>query len=181
MTTSQITITEALAELKTIGKRIEKKQQAVLQYLMRPEDKRDPLEKQGGSAQFVSSELQSIHDLQERMVSIRRAIQSANESNMIAVGGRTRSIADWLVWRREVAPVRERLLAQMRQSIDQQRNRVMQHGGSLTASMSDAKSGDVIVNLNEQELSKDIEQLEEILGTLDGQLSLKNATVTIAV
>ena len=181
MTTVTITITEALAELKTIGKRIEKKNQSVLNYLMRSEDKRDPLEKQGGSAQFVAQELQSISDLQERVVSIRRAIQVANESNRITVGKSSRSIADWLVWRREVAPLKNALLTNIRQAIDTQRRQTMQRGASMQAVVSEAKPGDIIVNLDERKLVEDAEDLENTLGTLDGQLSLKNATVTIEV
>jgi hypothetical protein len=37
------------------------------------------------------------------------------------------------------------------------------------------------VNLSEVELSKESEELEHILGDLDGQLSLKNATTIIEV
>ena len=43
------------------------------------------------------------------------------------------------------------------------------------------KPTDIIVNVNEQELAKQIEVLEEMLGVLDGQLSLKNATMTIDI
>ena len=37
----------------------------------------------------------------------------------------------------------------------------------------------LIVNVNERELAEKIENLENILGTLDGQLSRKNATIMI--
>lgn len=40
---------------------------------------------------------------------------------------------------------------------------------------------DIRVNVSENDLAKDLEQMETILGTLDGQLSLKNATVVIEV
>lgn len=45
--------------------------------------------------------------------------------------------------------------------------------------MGDAKPTDIVVNVDEQQLAKDIERLEETLGTLDGVLSLKNATVML--
>lgn len=41
-----ITITEALAEIKTVAKRIEKKRDFIRAYLSRQEGVRDPLEKQ---------------------------------------------------------------------------------------------------------------------------------------
>jgi hypothetical protein len=174
------TITEALAELKTIGKRLEKKEQFVLAYLMRPESVRDPLEKEGGTAQAIARELQSIRDLNERVLSVRRAIQLANNATTITVGRETRSISDWLVWRREVAPTRQRFLASVRQRIDAQRNS-LKGNAAMVATNTDSKPGDIVVNVSELELANDIENMENVLGYLDGQLSLRNATVLIDV
>jgi hypothetical protein len=178
---AQITITEALAELKTIDKRIEKKREFVLSYLLRQEMFKDPLEKDGGSAAAIRRELQSIHDLEERKIAIRRAINAANEAASITTGGQTRTIADWLVWRREVAPKLSQFLASLRSRIEQARQEAARKGASLTTSAETARPNDVVVNINEQELARQIETLEEALGHLDGQLSLKNATLMIEV
>ena len=51
-----LTITEALAEIKTLAKRIEKKRQNIGQFLVRQEGVRDPLEREGGSVAFVQTE-----------------------------------------------------------------------------------------------------------------------------
>jgi hypothetical protein len=176
---AQITITEALAELKTIDKRIAKKREFVLAYLLRQEMFKDPLERDGGSVSAIKRETQAIRDLEERKIVIRRAIQRANEHNSVTVGKQSRSIADWLVWRREVAPVQQQFLASIRGKIEQARQEATRKGGGLSTSAESAKPNDVIVNINEQDLARDIEQLEEVLGALDGQLSLKNATLTI--
>lgn len=178
---AQITITEALAELKTIDKRIEKKREFVLGYLLRQEMFKDPLEKDGGSVSAIKREMQSIRDLEERKITIRRAIQRANEQNSVTVAGQTRTIADWLVWRREVAPVQQSFLANVRTRIEQARQEAARKGAGLSSSADAAKPNDVIVNINEQELARQIEGLEEVLGSLDGQLSLKNATLMIDV
>jgi hypothetical protein len=177
----KITLTEALAELKTIDKRIAKKREFVLGYLLRQEMFKDPLEKDGGSVSAIKREMQSIHDLEERKITIRRAIQSANEQNSVTVAGQSRSIADWLVWRREVAPVQQTFLANIRTRIEQARQEAARKGAGLSGSAESAKPNDVIVNVNEQELARQIEALEDVLGTLDGQLSLRNATLTIDV
>ena len=178
---AQITITEALAELRTIDRRIQKKREFVTTYLLRQEMFKDPLEKDGGSVSAIRRELQSIHDLEERKILIRRAIQQANERTSVTVGKQTRSIADWLVWKRDVAPTLQTFLAQVRGKIEQARQEAARKGAGLSASAEAAKPNDVIVNVNEQELARDIEALEETLGALDGQLSLKNATVLIDV
>src|SRR5262245_45220365 len=169
---AQITITEALAEVKTIDKRIEKKREFVLDYLLRQEMFKDPLEKEGGSVSAIKRELQAIRDLEERKILIRRSIQQANERNTVTVGKQTRSIADWLVWKREVAPVQQKYLASIRTKIEQARQEAVRRGAALSPSAEAAKPNDVIVNINEQELARQIEDLEEVLGKLDGQLSL---------
>ncbi|MFQ5974097.1 MAG: hypothetical protein ACE5Q3_17360 [Alphaproteobacteria bacterium] len=178
---TEITITEALAELKTLQKRIAKKRQFVLQHLLRQERLKDPLEKEGGSVDAIKRERQAIADLNQRMIVIRTAITSANASNEITIGGETRTIEGWLVWRREVAPGHQDFLGQMNAHIQKVRNEARQKGLTVAAVNEVTKPDDVVVHINERELAEDIEGLEEILGSLDGQLSLKNATVTINV
>lgn len=173
------TITEALAEIKTIGKRLEKKRQSVMQYMARMDQARDPLEKEGGSQEFVRRERQAMRDLEERVVMLRRAIQRANDEEQISVEGKTRSIADWLVWRRDVAPGTKQTLERMRSALDQIRKNTVQKGARMLAEGGEGKPNDVVVNINEKELAAELEEMEQILGTLDGQLSLKNATVLV--
>ncbi len=174
----KLTITEALAEIKTIEKRVQKKREAILPFVFRQEMLRDPHEKDGGSAAVIEQELQAVSDLQERVISIRRAIQDANASTMVTVAGETRSLSDWLVWRREVAPKRQQLFVDIRNTINSMRAQAQQKGLQVVAGESGNQT-DIVVNLNERKLATQIETLEEILGNLDGQLSLKNATVTI--
>lgn len=179
---AETTITEALAELKTIAKRIDKKREFVMTYIGRVAMNRDPLEKEGGAVQAVASERQAIKDLQERTVAIRRAISRANDSNKITVGSSSRSISDWLVWRREVAPLQKSLLESIRSGINNARNEAKKRDSRIVQSESEVTdSKDIIIHLSESELAREIEDIETVLGTLDGQLSLKNATVTIQV
>ena len=177
---SKITITEALAELKTIDKRIEKKRQFILSYILRQDMMKDPLEKDGGSISAIRREQQSIQDLLERKVSIRRAIQDANADTSVAIGNDTRTIADWLVWRREVAPLKQQFLNELRAKIEATRQDAQRKGIAVVNGEA-VKPTDIIVNVNEQELAKQIEALEETLGILDGKLSLQNALMTIDV
>lgn len=177
-----ITITEALAEIKTVGKRIEKKRQFVGQYLARQEGVRDPLEKDGGSAKAIEQERQGIRDLEDRLVALRHGIQKANDETVVTVNGQSRSISGWLTWRRDIAPGQQGFLKSLQSGLTNIRNQAKSQGAALisaTATTADAKPTDIVVNINEGEISREIEELEDTLGTLDGQLSLKNATVTI--
>ncbi len=176
----ETTITEALAEIKTINARIAKKQEAVTRYLARDARLRDPLEKDGGSISFVRRERQAIGDLEERIVAIREAIQHSNLENTLAINGVERSIAGWLNWRREVSEGQRRFLGQLTQNIAGVRQKCLKEGYQVVEKESD-RQGDIVVALNEQKLTEETEAIETTLGVLDGKLSLLNATTTIEV
>lgn len=180
----QTTITEALAELKTIDKRILKKREFIGSNILRPEMVKDPLEKDGGSVTAIQRERQAIADLEQDKVNIRRAIAEANGRESITVEGKTRTISDWLVWRRDIAPSGLDFLKQLSNAIKNQRSEALKRGGQVIVAGSSPPDRapvafDIVVNVSEQELSTQIEGFETVLGTLDGQLSLKNATITI--
>lgn len=175
---SKITITQALAECTTIGKRISKKQKAIIEYVGRQSGARDPLEKDGGSAQYIRTERQAMKDLQERLLSLRRAVATANENTEVAVGKEARTIADWLIWRREILPIKKQQLNELRGSINALRNEAQRRGVSVTEKETE-NFQDIVVNVNEKELLEEIESLDEIEGALDGTLSMHNALTKI--
>ena len=182
----KLTITEALAEIKTIGKRIEKKRQSIGQYLARQDMLKDPLAGEaGGSAGFIARERQAATDLATRWIRLRTAIQQSNLTEQIAVGSVTRTVAEWLTWRREISAGEQGFLNQLRQSVANVRQQATTKGvtvrsGSLEKA-TEALPTDVIVNIDEAALAKEIEAIEVALGGLDGQLSLKNATTFIEI
>lgn len=99
----KITITEALSEINLIKKKTIKKQEIVTQNLARAKHMPDPYVNEGGSFEFNKRELQAIKDLNLRMTKIRGAISRANLENKITISGETRSINDWLTWKREIS------------------------------------------------------------------------------
>lgn len=177
-----LTITEALAELKTLDKRIEKKQQFVAQHLYRQERFKDPLERDGGSVEVLRRERQGINDLIERRIALRTAIAKSNLETTVSINGTSRCVHDWLVWKREAAPKIQQFLSTMAGGINQTREQAKKQGLTLVAPGQQASNeADVIVHVNERELADERENLEMALGQLDGQLSLKNATTTVSV
>lgn len=177
-------ISEALAALKLTQKKISSKEEFVQRYLTRREEMRDPLDRQGGSPQILKQERQAIADLYEQTIRIRRAIHAINSGTDLSVDGHTRTIADWLVWKREVYPVQQHNLRALANLIEHQRRQVQQGGrgqvvGAAVAVSGEAKPGDVVVNVSETELQAELEKIETIYGTLDGLLTLKNATLQV--
>lgn len=183
-----MTITEGLAEIRTVMKRIAKKREAIGTFMVRLDALKDPMASEGGSVQFIAKELQAVKDLEERIIELRRQIAVANVTTQVTVEGTTRSIADWLTWRREVAPGRQQHLRLMQQHIEQMRKQAASKGANVVsgwgspqtaAIVSDSNLQDIVINVSEKELAEEVEHIETVLGVLDGQLSLKNATTSI--
>lgn len=168
-----MTITEGLADIKTITARLIKKQEFVGQYAVRNEKLVDPLLKGGGSVAAIAAEMQAIGDLEQRIVVIRTGIHLVNLKTPLTVHGKTLSIMEWLTWRKEVAPARVKFLGNLRRGIDTFRTKNVMKDGAVEQS--------ITVNLDEAALAAEQENIAHILGDLDGQLSLLNATTTIEV
>ena len=176
----KLTITEALAEIKTTRARIEKKYESVAKYAARDARLKDPMESDGGSDAFVIKERQAAADLETRIVNIRTAIQATNIVNVLEIDGKTKSVAQWLNWRREIAPRHKSFLSQLAAGIDRIRKDATQKGLPVTTD-GNASGETVIIHVNEKRLTEEIEAMEKVLGDLDGRLSLFNATSAIDV
>jgi hypothetical protein len=186
---TKLTITEALAEVKTINSRIKKKRESIMRYFARDSKLKDPLEESGGSIAFVRQERQAIHDLEERIVTIRSAIQAKNLETNVQVGDKTRTVSAWLNWRREVAEPDDiqrskegsrAFLNQMVREITNVRQQLLAKGYKVVDQ--ETKDGNqIVIAVNERELAADVETMETTLGDLDGKLSLINATTFIEI
>lgn len=188
MPTKQITITEALADIRTLKARVTKQNDFVMQNLAYPSQMVDPLQRQGGSVEVVRRTRQAIADMQERIVFLRVAISAANDRETLSIEGETRSISGWLAWKREVGPDVRRFLAAYRDGINQRRNAVVNEMHVINQKRRVAAAeGPALVEvavhaaLDEQELAHEIEHFEKVWGDLDGQLSLRNASIRIEV
>ena len=169
---SKLTITEALAEIKTIGNRIQKKREFIAQYISRPETVRDPLDKEGGAEKLVGEAVQSIKDLCVRIVNLRHAIQCANMSTMLSIDGQSQTIAEWLVWRRDVS----KILSEFWNDLG---TKVSQHHYQMANAVKTLEVVSAVIMYPANKVAQEQEHIQKVLGELDGQLSLKNATVFI--
>src|SRR5579871_2585440 len=102
-----MTLTEAFAEIEAINRHLALKHAFLLALTVRPANLRDPLASAGGSAAVAAQEMQAAQELEERRLAIRRAVRDVAQSATITLGEQTRTLADWLEWRRKVAPRRQ--------------------------------------------------------------------------
>lgn len=177
---AKITLTEALAEIKLIDGKLGKKAGNVLEHLTRPKVQVDPLEDKGGSPKFIAQEMQAIDDLGERLITIRQQISRVNQNNVIEVLGVTRTISNWLAWRRDVYPNLATFYNNLSRNISQGRRQLGFEHPARRAGQ-EVASEDMIVHIDEVELMGKIEHLDAINSKLDGLLSLKNAQIEIEV
>lgn len=174
-----MTITEALADIKTINDRIAKKRHHSTGYILRESRVVDPHASNGGSEAYVSQEWQAISDLELRIVALRGAIQRVNHATMLTVSNVTKSVADWLTWRREIYKPRIAYLEGVHSAIQRARDQWKPtRAANVPQGAEDAK---LIVNVNEPALLAEIEQMQQMFNELDGKLSLINATTTVHV
>jgi hypothetical protein len=184
---NSLTVTEALAEIKTLGKRLEKRRENVFPYIVRQRAVTDPLidDVQGGSPEFIRRERQAAKDLEERLVRLRVAIQAMNQRETISINGEERTIAAWLTWRKEILPGRREFIQKLRQKLERVRLEAAQKQVGVinvdASQQGSAKYLDLLVNISEADLAGEAEHLELVVGTLDGALSLKNATTVINI
>lgn len=174
-----MTITEALAEIKLITNKLMKKKEWCVTNVVRFKHAPDPYADKGGTKVVMSQELQSIEDLEGRIAAIRTAIMKANLENTADVMGTTKTIYEWLVWRKEIASNKRSFLQQIYSTA---KNSVDRHAASPQV----CKSESGVVTLVEMEVNVDYGDYNnkaayvlEVFDKLDGILSLKNATITI--
>src|SRR5574340_615341 len=177
-------ITQALAEIKLAGRKIESSTEFVLKNVKRDDRLRDPFEKEKVTQeQMVNRELQSIEDNEKRIVALRTAINKANIENSITIEGVTKTIAEWIIWRRDILPgIEDRLHKINRQlEVTPSNSAVM---AELLRGRQDAKSQDVInyvFNVSEKNLLEKTQTIQAIAEKLDGMLSLVNANIDITI
>lgn len=176
-----ITITEALSELNLLSKKIEKKQQTVLSNLVRYDHVKDPFESAGGTQQVMTSECRAISDLQKRYVTIRSKIAEANTKNRIVIGQKDMTINEWLNWKREISEKEKTFVNKVHSSIKGLLDQSATKPNVIKDDQGQMKIVNVIPNLDYGTFIKASEDIQDVIEKLDGQLSLKNATILIDI
>lgn len=171
-----ITITEALGELKLISKQIQSNLDNALKYVCRPSNMLDPLATKGGSQNFVTSKAMSTDSLLKNQLKLRSAINEANRNTNMEICGVTRNVSEWLSWRREIAPTEQLFYQKL---VEKAANERVQLGRQKVAEGSDPIN--LVVHFDEIAMSKKLDELTTILGTIDQKLSIHNATTEVTV
>lgn len=176
-----LSISEALAEIKLIEKKISKKRENIACHCIKMDHMPDPFEKErGGSQGFLKSEMQSCEDLLERHIKIRNLISKANLENEVTVEGVTKNITSWLIFKREILSAQLSHLQSLKSTIERKladaaaRPQLYKKADETEAYLIKVSS-----NIDLNSLQKKIEDIITIQERLDGVLSMKNAQIQI--
>jgi hypothetical protein len=175
-----IKISEAMSEIKLFVKKISNQREIVLRHMIREDFRRDPFDRDGSTQEVqVKAALQSIKQLEENIVTYRAAITQTNMAKNLTLEGITMSVAEWLIWKREVLPIRKNLLAAMSTQVKQ----AMSSTPTVRTSRPGVETQDVqskyVFNVSDKWIAEEIQKLDTIEERLDGQLSLFNATTDV--
>lgn len=184
----EMTVTEALGELRLIEKKMQKKRGAMLPYLT---GYMDALEKNGGQEKLVADNQLSLADLAARHIEIRLAIQESNRTSKLLIKdegtSREETVAWWLTWKREIAAGQRQHLSQCLRHIEQAKATHEQARFNAEKQRKPSDDGpqpaspDLIVFVDERKMQEELAQIEYCLEKLDTLLTLHNSTTVISV
>lgn len=178
-----MTITEALSEINLIKKRLADKRTMIQGMLIQAEHLADPYEKESGSSVVIQREMQAMSDLQTRLITLRKGISRANLETEVTIKEgdvvMTQSLHDWLIWKREVIHEHMSFLAATNGKV-----KAYIEQASRTPQVFKDDAGNVHllkhkINVDYPAWQRSLSAVSAILEKLDGQLSLKNATVLV--
>lgn len=173
-----MTVTEALAEIKLIQKKVDKKIAAMNPCITRFEHQKDPYP---DSAVMIRGEVQSIEDLYTNLSSIRKAISKANLETTMTVGTTEKTVTEWLTWKKEIYDPLNKIYSGLVSTATNEISRNAKQPSLVTKTDSNdaTQLAKLVINVDIPTLNKKMEQIMEINEKVDGLLSLKNATVVI--
>lgn len=173
--TETMTIQVAMSEIKTIAKRFTAKKTVVTENCCRPSYMTDMLEKEGGATEFIRREMQSATDLHARLLKLRVAVQRKNTEAALTVAGKSRVVAEWLTWRKEVAAQSKSFWADIVQKTNATKQQVERQ------QLPSGQAATLTLHYDFAAATKALDDIEKQLGELDGALSVFNATNTVTI
>lgn len=119
----EITITEALQQVKSLQKRLDKERDNLRVIAVKHGESltgSDSYIKPEDFSKRANSNYQSVVDLMNRIVKIKKAIVKSNQTTMITIGGRTMSVQDAII-EKDYLGNKEELLDSLRRDLSSAR------------------------------------------------------------
>jgi len=152
-------------------------------------DQKVPLNRNHNQAiEAVNSLYQQFDDLIKEFTKIKTAIDKANMSTYITVGGKTMTIQEALIYRRDIQPYVQALNSQYGRAVQKAENEVRSHNETINNKVKDldesaikALTAEVLYLVPRERMDGVNKFLVEFMTELDGTLNEVNAVTEIVV
>lgn len=171
----KLTITQALAERQIIRSRIEREFNEMGRYMVREDNRIDPLEKSGGSEKYIKERQQSIEALIERYVRMVKAIHTFNITTNVEFNGITRTVDEWLTYHKDLVSINIENLLKIQNLIE---NAVKTNDKVMVVANKRGeteKPVQIKINTNPTEVFESLTKMTETKDRLWSMLSMLNA------
>ena len=170
----KMTITEALAEIHIIDKRLAAKRNFVLDHAAVDSRLKGTIEEKQ-----VNQARQAIRDLEDRRLRIRIVIAKANAETAVTVDSVTMHTDEWLVWKREIYPHSVQHLKSLKSALDGAKNELR---ALLNKPLPDGQPKPGLdFHVSPEGVAQELEDLQATYEKLDGKLSHKNAVIFVEI
>ena len=168
-------IIEALKELPLIDKKLAKIAVQIQQYSSEADNGHMslPFETPEKQAAEVDALVQSTNDLVTRSAHIRRALAMTNADIAVELGGKTRTISEWIAYRDRGFANQLRALQALNDSVAR--------SNLKTAGFDEEKGIKIARFYDEKARNEKILAIEELQGQLDAKLEMVNATTDLFI
>jgi hypothetical protein len=163
-------VIEALKNLKTIQKRMEKNCQEITQYCAYVSTETPAFETEDKQRGEVQSRIQANLDLEEEYLRLKRAIEATNLAVKVTIGTRTFTITELISIKRVLGKFHTATYSALNPNAVMQRlNEVFRKGIDGT------NPAKVIVLYKEEDKNRNLRDWEDFMSQIDGKLEVLNA------
>ena len=161
---------EAMKELKLIVAKISRNREETIKYSSGLSNEKPVFETEKAQSEYVARLIQSTEDLVKRYLDLKSAIEYTNLKTKVTIHGETRSISEWLVYKRNLAGIRHHAYQAANDSV------ALGRKSKDAAALKDVQ---IVRYYDEAVMNAKLRNLIEILGSLDGTLEVINATTEL--
>ncbi len=179
--TNEMTVAEAMEELKLINKKFLKNIELLKKYSSKAKKNDDSIEKQD---EYVKGLIQSSKDLISRYTTIKLEIQKSNLTSTIEFKSKNYSIAEAILLKQGLIDWKERLWNSISENeAERQTNKLLEAMGRLTLTEEALEKLDLIPHLfyDEKEKQQKLDDLLELRSYIDRLIEKSNHQSKISI
>ena len=179
--TNEMTVAEAMEELKLVNKKFLNNLELLKKYSSKAKKNEETIKDQ---EQYVKSLIQSSKDLVDRYIRIKLEIQKSNLNSMIEFKSKKYSVAEAILLKQGLIDWKERLWNSISENeAERQIKRLLEAMGRLTLTEEALEKLDLVPHLfyDEKEKQEKLDELLELRSYIDRSIEKSNHQSRISI